>query len=157
MLNPVNVLDHTSVTVSDMERSIIFYRDLLGLQEVERHLLEGEAISKMTGVDGIIIQVVRLQALETPGILLDLQQYLAPRGKISKAELGDVGHSHVCFGVPNLAEAYRNLKANGVKFTSDPVSFDREWAIVHVAYLEDPDGNIVELMQVPYEAKDLAP
>ena len=157
MLYPVNVLDHTSVTVSDIERSIIFYRDLLGLQEVERHLLEGESISKMTGVDGTIIQVVRLQALETPGILLDLQQYLAPRGKISKAKLGDVGHAHVCFGVPNLAEAYRNLKANGVKFMSDPVSFDKEWAIVHVAYMEDPDGNILELMQVPYEAKELAP
>ena len=47
MLNLVNVLDHVSVTVSDMDRSLAFYCDMLGLKEVERHRLEGENISKM--------------------------------------------------------------------------------------------------------------
>ena len=42
MLQSINVLDHIAVTVSDLERSLAFYRDLLGLKEVERHLLEGE-------------------------------------------------------------------------------------------------------------------
>ena len=47
MINSVNILDHVSVTVSDMERSLTFYCGLLGMKEVERHHLEGETISKM--------------------------------------------------------------------------------------------------------------
>lgn len=153
MINTVNVFDHFSVTVSDLERSLAFYRDLLGLREVERHLLQGEGISKMAGKEGVVMQVVRLQAPETPGLLIDLQQYLSPKGKVSTAKLGDVAHSHICFGVPNLAAAYQELTAHGVKFVSAPVSFDLEWGIVHVVFFEDPDGYTLELMQVPYEKK----
>ena len=82
MISSVNVLDHISVTVSDMERSLAFYRDLLGMEEIERHRLEGETISKMAGKGDVIMQVVRLQAPETPGMLLDLQQipYAARQG-----------------------------------------------------------------------------
>lgn len=154
MINSVNVLDHVSVTVSDMERSLVFYRDLLGLKEVERHHLEGETISKMAGKPGVIMEVVRLEAPETPGIKLDLQQYLAPQGKVSDAKLGDAGHSHICYGVPDVWAAYRDLKAKGVEFVSEPVSFDLEWGIVYVVFFEDPDGYILELMQVPIETKE---
>ena len=153
MLHLVNVLDHVSVTVSDMDRSLAFYRDMLGLKEIERHRLEGEGISKMAGKETVAMEVVRLVAPETEGIEIDLQQYLEPVGKVSDAKLGDVAHSHICFGVPNLAQAYENLSEKGVKFVSEPVSFDLGWAIVHVVFFEDPDGYVLELMQVPYETK----
>src|SRR5258706_8704236 len=153
MVNSINVLDHISVTVSDMERSLAFYRDLLGLKEVERHLLEGETISKMAGKSGVVMQVVRLAAPETPNILLDLQQYLSPQGKMSTAKLGDVAHSHFCFGVPDVWGAYRDLKAKGIEFVSEPVSFDLGWGTVHVVFMKDPDGFIIELVQSPIEKK----
>jgi len=147
-------MDHISVTVSDMERSLAFYRDLLGMEQIETHRLEGETISKMAGKEDVIMEVVRLQAPESPGMLLDLQEYVRPQGKVSDGKLGDVGHSHSCFGVPDMAQAYQELKAEGVKFVSEPVSFDLGWAVVHVVFFEDPDGYILELMQVPYETKD---
>ena len=154
MTKLVNIFDHVSVTVSDMDRSLAFYCDLLGLKEVERHRLEGENISKMAGKESVVMEVVRLVAPETEGMEIDLQQYLEPEGQVSNAKLGDVGHSHFCFGVPNLAQAYEELSEKGVKFVSEPVSFDLGWAIVHVVFFEDPDGYILELMQVPYETKD---
>ena len=154
MINSVNVLDHVSVTVSDMERSLAFYCDMLGLKEIERHHLEGETISKMAGKPGVIMEVVRLEAPETPGVLLDLQQYVAPEGKVSDAQLGDVAHSHLCFGVPDVWAAYRDLKAKGVEFVSGPVSFDLEWGVVYVVFFKDPDGYILELMQVPIEKQE---
>ena len=153
MLNSVNVLDHISVTVSDLDRSLAFYRDVLGLKEVERHRLEGEVISKMAGKPDVIMQVVRLAAPQTPGILLDLQQYLQPKGKLSDAKLGDVAHSHICYGVPDVHGAYKELTAQGFKFVSEPVTFDLGWGIVHVVFLEDPDGYIIELVQSPIEVK----
>jgi catechol 2,3-dioxygenase-like lactoylglutathione lyase family enzyme len=132
---------------------LAFYRDLLGLKEVERHLLEGETISKMAGKPGVVMQVVRLAAPDTPNILLDLQQYLTPPGKVSTAKLGDVAHSHFCYGVPDVWGAYRELKAKGIEFVSEPVSFDLDFGIVHVVFMKDPDGFIIELVQSPIEKK----
>ena len=154
MINSVNILDHVAVTVSDMERSLAFYCDLLGMKEVERHHLEGEIISKMAGKPDVIMEVVRLEAPETPGVLLDLQQYVAPQGKVSDAQLGDIAHSHFCFGVPDVWAAYKDLSEKGVEFVSEPVSFDLEWGIVYVVFFKDPDGFILELMQVPIEKKE---
>ena len=154
MINSINILDHVAVTVSDMERSLAFYCDLLGLKEVERHHLEGETISKMAGKPDVIMEVVRLEAPETPGVLLDLQQYVTPEGRVSEAQLGDVAHSHFCFGVPDVWEAYKDLTSKGVEFVSEPVSFDLEWGIVYVVFFKDPDGFILELMQVPVEKKE---
>ena len=62
MITSVNILDHVSVTVSDMDRSLAFYCDMLGLKEVERHHLEGDTISKMAGKPAVIMEVVRLIA-----------------------------------------------------------------------------------------------
>ncbi|MYE91268.1 VOC family protein [Candidatus Poribacteria bacterium] len=153
MINSVNILDHVAVTVSDMDRSLAFYCDLLGLKEVERHRLEGETISKMAGKPDVIMEVVRLEAPETPGVLLDLQQYVTPEGEVSDAQLGDVAHAHFCFGVPDVWAAYKDLSEKGVEFVSEPVSFDLEWGIVYVVFFKDPDGFILELMQVPIEKK----
>ena len=154
MITSVNILDHVSITVSDMNRSLAFYCDMLGLKEVERHHLEGDTISNMAGKPGVIMEVVRLIAPETPGVMLDLQQYVAPEGKVSDAQLGDVAHSHLCFGVPDVWAAYQDLKAKGVEFISEPVSFDLDWGIVYVVFFKDPDGFILELMQVPIEKKE---
>ena len=154
MINSVNILDHISLTVSDMERSLAFYCDVLGMKEVERHRLEGETISKMCGKPEVIMQVIRLEAPDTPGIELDLQQYIVPEGRVSNAQLGDVAHSHFCFGVPDVWATYHELKSKGVEFISEPVSFDLGWAIVHVVFFKDPDGFILELVQEPYEMKE---
>lgn len=151
MSNAVTIVDHFAVTVSDLDRSLAFYRDLLGLKEVERHRLEGDTISEMAGKPDVVMQVVRLAPAETPGVLLDLQQYLSPQGKLSDAKLGDVAHTHLCFGVPDLRTAYRDLSAKGIEFVSEPVSFDLGWGVVRVVFLKDPDGFVVELMQVPIE------
>ena len=154
MINSVNILDHISLTVSDMDRSLAFYCDLLGMKEVERHRLEGETISKKCGKPEVVMDVIRLEAPDTPGIELDLQQYVVPEGSVSTAQLGDVAHSHFCFGVPDVWASYNELKSKGVEFISEPVSFDLGWAIVHVVFFKDPDGFILELVQEPYEMKE---
>ena len=149
MANKVNVFDHISVTVSDMDRSLAFYRDMLGLEEIERHRHEGYAINTLAAKEGIVMDVVRLQAPETPGLLLDLQQYIAPEGGFSNAKLGDVGHSHICYGVPDVWAAYREYSEKGVKFISEPVRFDLDFGVLHVVWFYDPDGSVLELVQYP--------
>ena len=110
-------------------------------------------ISKMAGKENVVMQVVRLQSPDSPDFLIDLQQYLSPEGGVSNAKMGDAGHSHICFGVPDIMNSYRDLTARGVKFVSEPVSFDLEWGIVRVVFLEDPDGYTLELMEYPVQKK----
>lgn len=151
MINKVNVLDHIAVTVSDLNRSLAFYRDTLGMKEVERHHLEGETISKMAAKSGVVLDVVRLCAPDSPQILIDLQQYSSPQGKVSDAKVGDVAHSHFCFGVPDVWGAYRELSAQGVEFISEPVTFHLESGTLHVVWMKDPDGFLLELVTSPIE------
>jgi catechol 2,3-dioxygenase-like lactoylglutathione lyase family enzyme len=149
----VTGIDHIAVTVSSLERSLPFYTEILGLREVERHRLEGETISTMAGKDDVVMQVVRLASPDTPKVLVDLQQYIQPKGRTSDAALGMANHSHFCFGVKDLDGAYRDLKEKGVQFVSAPVRFDlgegEGKGIVKVVFLKDPDGFILELVEMP--------
>ena len=144
-------LDHVAVTVSDLDRSLHFYVDLLGFKEIERHLLEGETISKMAGKKDVTLQVVRLAIPETPNILVDLQLYIEPPGEVSNAVLGMSNQGHFCFGVHDLDKAYEELPAVGVVFISEPVVFDLgdewEYGALKVVFFKDPDGFILELME----------
>lgn len=148
----VKNLDHVAVTVSDLERSLPFYKEVLGLQEIERHLLDGETISTMAGKPGVVMQVVRLACPDTPDILIDLQQYIEPKEDVSNAALGMANHSHFCFGVNNLQATCDELQKKGVELISAPVSFDlgEDWdyGVVKVVFFKDPDGFILELMEM---------
>jgi catechol 2,3-dioxygenase-like lactoylglutathione lyase family enzyme len=141
------LFDHVSVTVSDMERSLAFYRDELGLREVERHLLKGQEIDKMTGKRSVVMEVVRLSAQEEDRVLIDLQRYVSPKGKTSTAQLGDVAHTHFALRVKNLDSAYQRLRSS-IDFLSEPVVFKLDFGTVKVVFLKDPDGAIIELSEL---------
>ena len=74
----------------------------------------------------------------------DIIQWLNPESPTERYPIHNVPSAHICFGVDNLPEVYRRLKAEGVEFVSPPVRFsgEGEW---HVVFLYDPDGNLVEL------------
>jgi catechol 2,3-dioxygenase-like lactoylglutathione lyase family enzyme len=149
MITAVTGFDHVAITVSDLDRSLEFYRDALGLQEVERHRLEGEGISAMAGKPGIVMDVVRLTTGNPPGILVDLQQYVHPEGSTSTAELGDVAHTHVCFVVSDIEVACAELRGRGVALVSDPVAFELVSGRLRVVFVKDPDGAVIELVEYP--------
>lgn len=151
MVISVSALDHVSVTVTDLERSLAFYRDLLGLEEIERHRLDGEAISTMAGKPEVVMEVVRLRVPAMPNVLIDLQQYRQPPGSQSDAQLGDVGHVHICFAVGDIEAACRELRVQGVQLVSDPVSFALASGSLKVVFLKDPDGFVLELVEYPRE------
>ena len=140
--------DHVAVTVRDMDRSLKFYCDLLGLRRAGEHDLEGKTISHMAGKDRVRMRVVRLLCPQTPGIHIDLQQYLEPPGKQSDSKLGDVANSHFCVEVDDIQGAYERLQANGVEFISDPVEFDLQDAgKIGCVFFLDPDGYVLELTE----------
>jgi catechol 2,3-dioxygenase-like lactoylglutathione lyase family enzyme len=143
-------LHHTGYTVSDLDRSVAFYRDLLGCEVIATQEKEGGYLAAIVGFPDAH---VRMAHLRVPGgeHVIELFQYLAPRGGRVDAVPPDVGASHVCFVVDDLRSLYERLQESGIaSFVSPPVEVDTGINTGGLAlYLRDPDGIILELFQPP--------
>ncbi len=141
---------HTSRTVSDLDRSLGFYRDLLGLNVVLDTEMRGTMLEREVAMPGARLRFV---LLETGGdTFLELLQYHAPSGAPfpPDAKPADVGAHHVALIVDDIASTHRTLGAAGVEFTYPPQEVDAGAFRGHwTAYCYDPDGLVVELWQLP--------
>ena len=93
--------DHTGITVSNLERSLAFWRDVLGFEFSHTAHQKGELAQEITGVEGAEI---KLAVLKTPGgHKIELLEYLAPADR-KRANLRpcDVGSVHVALLVEDL-------------------------------------------------------
>src|SRR5260370_8549310 len=140
--------NHVGVTVSDLDRSLAFYRDLLGFHVAyERGEVTAEYMPRLVGIPGARLKIA---GLDIPGLHLDLIEYLEPKGAEQAGPPNDVGNVHVGFTVDDLRSAYKTLSAAGVKFKSEPVSptvgpNKAAWPV----YFTDPDGVTLEIIQRP--------
>lgn len=139
---------HTSLTVADTERSIRFYRDLMGFELlIDRPEV---TLGYFRAIVGFPDAIVHNAILRIPGTthLLELNGYKHPRGVTQDLAPNNPGSSHICYFVDDLKEMYERLKAAGVQFVSEPIYLDQGpnkggWAL----YMLDPDGIPIELMQ----------
>ncbi len=147
----VEWMNHTGFVVSDMERSLAFYRDLLGLSEERNQILEGEFISQLVGYPNAKLHIIYLGIGDTKHSV-ELIQYLNPPGEsVALPSRNNVGATHLGIIVDDLDSFYEDLSGKGVRFVSPPAV--REDAVYPMArkgcYLEDPDGNWLELLERP--------
>jgi catechol 2,3-dioxygenase-like lactoylglutathione lyase family enzyme len=141
---------HVSRTVSDLDRSLTFYRDLLGLEVFSEEELEGETLEQVVGLSDARLRVVELSV--EGSCLLELIEYHAPGGSPfpASASPADVGANHVALLVEDCVAAYETLSAAGVRFTSPPTMIGGgPFEGTLATYCFDPDGLIVELWQPP--------
>ncbi len=141
-------LGRVELTVTDLARSVAFYRDLLGFTvRYERGEVTAEYMPRLVGLPGARLKIA---GLDIPGLHLDLIEYLAPEGAKEASRPCDVGNGHIGFAVDDIWAAYRHLVAAGVRFKSEPVSPTQGpnkggWAV----YFTDPDGITLEMIQRP--------
>jgi lactoylglutathione lyase len=139
-------LHHTGLTVSDLDRSLAFYRDAVGLEVVMQQEKEGGYLAEITGYPDAHVRMAHLAAPD--GQRLELFEYVTPRGRERPGEPKDVGITHVCLVVADVHEAYARLVAAGAEPFSEPVLVDTganagAWGL----YVRDPDGIVLELLQ----------
>jgi catechol 2,3-dioxygenase-like lactoylglutathione lyase family enzyme len=140
-----NGLKHASFTVSDMARSLAFYRDVLGLEVIFDSVEAGETfkgpeLDNLTGCPGSELHIVFLKINEA---MLELIQY-TPKGKALEGnKASDTGSAHVCLDTENIQALYKKLSENGVNIHFPPQNLGG----VNVMYFRDPDGIIIESMQ----------
>src|SRR5207249_5360819 len=140
--------DHTGITVSNLERSLAFWRDVLGFELSYRAHQTGELAEEITGVPGAEIS---LAVLKAPGHKIELLEYLTPRDR-KRIDLRpcDVGSVHVAFTVDNLDAILNTITASGWKAAGTPQTITvGPNTGKRVVYVRDPDGTTIEFMETP--------
>jgi lactoylglutathione lyase len=141
-------VNHTGLQVRDVERSIAFYRDLIGLELLARRESRADYVAEVVGYPGAVLQMAWLRH-PSGGPVIELLEYVEPKGTPIDTSTPNPGTAHVCFSVRNIHATYERLKGAGVKFKSPrPVAITQGinrggYAI----YFTDPDGITLELLQ----------
>ncbi len=139
---------HHGFTVSDVERSVAFYRDVFGLELVrisERRNLP--AYDRIIGHENVALKVAILQH-PAGDFILELVEYENPPGQKRALDNPFVGSSHLAFEVEDVDAAHAALLAVGYGAINPPVDVERDGAVVARAmYGLDPDGISIELFQ----------
>ncbi len=140
----VAALRHAGIVVTDMERSLKFYRNLLGLKIVWDKFESGDYIDNMSALKNVLVRTVKMTA--NGGSLIELLCYDShPRKRLGGNEICNIGSSHVAFTVENLDQLCQKLRESGFKFNCEP-QFP-PGGKVRVMFCEDPDGTLIELVE----------
>ena len=136
-------IDHTAISVPDLERALAFYCDLLGFEiEIKTQWENNVDSDTVIGQRGTVGKNALIKA---GGTRIELFEYQSPVPQPQTAErpVWDHGITHLCFAVDDIHAEYERLKTAGVHFNSEPVRMGR-WYFV---YGRDPFGNVFELKQ----------
>ena len=144
----IKSIDHHNFTVSNIEEALHFFCDLLGMKANPIYEVKDnerfQAILQMPGVH------FRICTIKTPdNSLIELIQYVMPRGKEIDLKTCNIGVSHIAFEVDNIEKMYEDLTKKGVKFNSPPlwgksVIGTGNWG---VCYLKGPDNITFEFIE----------
>ena len=142
---------HVGLTVSDLEHSIAFYRDMLGLEFQGEIFMEGEETDKMFRMENCKARVAYLNGsanIETPPV--ELIQFVDNEIHKEQSNLFKTSISELCFYTDDIDTIYKKLIENNVDCLSEPQYFDFRadgFGESKAFYFRDPDGIILEIMQ----------
>ena len=145
---PVIKCHHHGFTVSDAERSVTFYRDLLGLELVrvsERRDLP--SYDRMLGHDNVVLKIAILRH-PVNDFILELVEYKNPVGRKRELDNPFIGSSHLAFEVDDVDVVYELFQDTGYGAINPPVDVERDGiAVARAMYGLDPDGISIEIFQ----------
>lgn len=147
-------LHHVAIAVTDMERSLAFYRDALGLAVFQDEVISGPDVDMGLMETGAKVRMVLLT--DEAGNMIELLGWLSPPVRERPPEhrrFTSSGLVEVSFMVSDLQEAEEKLNKQGFSFRTPVWRFGSDLpayggAEAWIRYVEDPDGVQVELMQV---------
>ena len=142
---------HIGLTVSNLEKSIAFYRDVLGLKYLGQMVMEGEETDKLFNLTNCKAHIAYLNGsdeINCPPI--ELIQIEGIEIIKNKNDLNHISISEVCFEVTDIEAEYQRLSQLGVEFLSEPQYFDFSnygFGKSKAVYFKDPDGITLELIE----------
>lgn len=146
---------HVSFTVRDLDASVKWYTEVLGLEFVRGQVQHNEYTGKLVGYPEAHLKVAQLrvpgQTIPMSRHHIELVEYVNPRGEDIPLDTNRNGVGHWAFMVDDIHAEFDRLKALGVKFKADkPVAIEQGVNKGGFAvYFTDPDGITLELLQPP--------
>jgi catechol 2,3-dioxygenase-like lactoylglutathione lyase family enzyme len=140
------------MTVSEMDRSVAFFRDVLTFEKVADCEFNDDAFDRLTGVFGARVRIVDLRLGEET---LRLTQYLTPQGRTIPLDSrsNDRWFQHIAIVVRDMDAAYARLREHRVLPVSTAPQTLPEWnkgaAGIRAFYFRDPDNHNLELIWFP--------
>jgi catechol 2,3-dioxygenase-like lactoylglutathione lyase family enzyme len=138
-------LNHIGLTVRNLDASLKFYREVVGMTVETSFALENGRFAKLTRNPEASIRGVYVLA---GSFRLQLLEYVAGGGTGQNIHHNNAGSPHMSFGVPDVEAKYRQVQATaGAKIISDIVEVVPKFRSF---YVEDPDGVPVEFFQMAH-------
>ena len=141
----IKSLGHVGLGVTDMQRSLEFYRDFLGMKVLMELDITDDRIGRVIGVKDAACKIAHL---ELGDAMLELFQYTNPKGQNKAPNINqyDQGLIHIGFEVDGFHDLIKQLEQRDIKLLGEPVEFRPD---VWVAYFYGPDGEVCEIRQMP--------
>ncbi|MBK8209858.1 MAG: VOC family protein [Rhodospirillales bacterium] len=140
-------------TVSDMDRSLAFYADVLGFEKIADFRVTGAAYDSLQGVFGSNARIVHMRLGEQ---IVELTQYVAPPdGRLVPvpSRSNDLWFEHMAIVVSDMEKAYETLQRHGVRQISpEPQTIPASnvpAAGIKAIKFRDPDNHNLELLWFP--------
>ena len=136
--------DHVGVVVEDLEAVAAFFL-ALGFERAGGTVVEGEAVDKINGLDGVRAEVVMVRTPDGTG-KLELVKYLAPADTDGPQPLpaNRLGFRHICLEVTDLDGIVDGFRAQGLDTVGEACDYADVYRLV---YFRGPEGLIVELAE----------
>src|SRR5262245_61122788 len=140
-------MTHVGICVADVERSIRFYRDLLGFAYRSELRVQGEPSDTLLRLRGVDLHATYL---ERDGTRIELLHYVSPGavGTDTPREMNARGLTHLSLRVDNLSDTLATLRAGGVRVLDDTLIDIPDFGAAAI-FISDPDGTLIELVQSP--------
>jgi catechol 2,3-dioxygenase-like lactoylglutathione lyase family enzyme len=136
-------VDHVGFTVTDLDRSIAFYRDVAGMELTLRKQSAGEWFGSLTRNPGAVIEIAML---ELDGFTLQLIRYVERGGPALEVSHANVGSPHLSIWVDDVEAKRAQVEAIGGGDAGPLVLLGEDRAL-RSFYVLDPDGVPVEFVQ----------
>jgi catechol 2,3-dioxygenase-like lactoylglutathione lyase family enzyme len=145
----IHGINHVAISTPDIERLRAFYTDLLGFEEVFR-LNWDVGHRELDNITGLKDSSARIVMLKCGNACVELFEYATPPPKAGDADrpVNDHGITHLCLEVSDIDAEHARLAAAGMRFHCVPQALGD----IRATYGRDPDGNVVELLEVPADS-----